>query len=170
MCPCYGSFRPVTYERVHTDIGGERGGRGKKGYIYIKNLQGWPPPVCGCCFYETTCAAFICSCILYMHLSVHAYIHIQVYSLMRAHTHTRARIRARMHLHMHMTHTSARAQTRMHPGMSGPDHARTLAPAHEHACMRTHMCKHTRTCVHTHAHALTCFGCALTDWAHTPQL
>ena len=77
---------------------------------------------------------------------------------MHAHiTHTRARIRSRTHMHMHMTHTSARAQTRMHPGTRGPDHARTHAPTHEHACMCTHTCKHTRTCMHAHVHALrTC--------------
>ena len=153
--------------------------------MYIQNLQGWPPPVCGCCFYETTRAAVICSCILYMHLSVHAHS-----------THTRARIHTRMRTHMHMTHSSAHVQTRMHPGTCGPDHARTHAPAHEHACMHVHahaLCTHAGTymhapaqytCMYTYAHAQThlhtrthsCkhtptyFGCALTDWSHTPQL
>jgi len=53
---------------------------------------------------------------------------------------------------MNTTHSGARAQTRMHPDTRRPDHARTHAPAHEHACMRTHARKHTRTCKHAHAH------------------
>jgi len=113
-----------------------------------------PHPVCGRCFYETTRAAFMCLFILYMSISVCAHVHIQVHSLMRALTLLRARIHARMRMHMHTTHTSARAQTRMHPGTRGPDHARTHAPAHEHACMRTHTRKHTYTCPHAHAPAL----------------
>ena len=63
-----------------------------------------------------------------------------------------ARTRARTRMYMHTTHTGARAQTRRHPGTRGPDYARTHAPAHEHACMRTHTRKHTRTCAHAHAH------------------
>jgi len=80
--------------------GGRGEGKERKGYVYIYNLQGWPPPVCGCCFYETKRAAFICPCILYMHISVHAHIHIQVYSFMRKLTLPRARIRARMRMHI----------------------------------------------------------------------
>jgi len=49
----------------------------------------------------------------------------------------------RMRMHMHTTHTSARAQTRMHPGTRGPDHARTHASAHEHAGMATPLKWHT---------------------------
>jgi len=130
----------------------ERGGRGKKG-IYVYKIYRRPHPVCRCCFYETTRAAFMCSFILYMPISVYAHIHIQVHSLMRALTLSCARMR----MHMFTTHMSVRAQTRMHPGTRGPDHARTHAPAHEHTCMRTHTCKHTRTCLHAHAPALhTC--------------
>jgi len=134
----------------------ERGGRGKKG-IYIYKIYRWPPPVCRCCFFETTRAAFMCLCILYMHISVYAHIHIQAHFLMRALTLSCARTCARTRMHMHTTHTGARAQTRMHPGTRGPDHARTHAPAHEPACMRTHTRKHTRTCTHAHTPALrTC--------------
>jgi len=89
-----------------------------------------------------------------MHSSVHAHIHIQAYSLMRTHTHTHARIRVRMRMHMNATHTSARAQTRMHPGTRGPNHARTHASAHEHAGMCTHPRRHIRTCTHVHAPVL----------------
>ena len=142
------------------------------------------PSCLQCCFYETTRAAVLCSCILYTHLSVHAHI-----------THARARIRARMRMHMHMTHSSAHAQTRMHPGTCGPTtHAHMHPRMNTRACMRTHThyarthartCMHAPaqcTCMHTHAHARThlhmrthsCnhlqFGCALTDWGHTPQL
>jgi len=153
----------------------ERGGRGKKG-IYMEQIElqakflgsnksninqyiiyRRPHPVCRCCFYETTRAACMCSFILYMPIFVYAHVHIQVHSLMRALTLSLTYIRARIRMHMLTTHTSARAQTRMHPGTSGPDHARTHAPAHEHACMRTHTCKHTRTCLHAHAPVLhTC--------------
>ena len=81
----------------------------------------------------------------------------RVILLLRALTLSRARIYARMRMHMYTTHTSARAQTRMHHGTRGPDHARTHAPAHEHACMRTHTRKQTRTCLHAHTSALrTC--------------
>jgi len=103
---------------------------------------------------------------IYIHISVYAHIHIQVYSLMKAHTHTRMRICARMRTRIHTTHTSARAQTGMHSDTRGPNHARTHAPAHEHACMCMHTCntpahpcmrRHTR---HAHArrhmHAGTC--------------
>jgi len=156
---------------------GERQERGKKGiYVYTKSTGLAPSCLRVLFLWDNT----RCFCML---------VHI-------------------MRMHMHMTHTSARAQTRMHPGTRGPDHARTHAPAHEHACMRTHTYKHTHTCMHAHAHALrthagtcmhataqcTCmhtyaharthlhmrthsckhtptyFGCALTDWSHTPQL
>jgi len=88
-----------------------------------------------------------------------------------------------------------RARTDTHaPWHVWADHARTHASAHEHACMHAHahaLRTHARTlmhapaqctCMHTHAHARThlhmrthsCnhlqFGCALTDWGHTPQL
>ena len=106
-----------------------------------------------CCFFETTRAAFMCLCILYMHISAYAHTHIQAHSLMRALTLSCARTHARTRMHMHTTHTGARAQTRMHPGTRRPDYARTHAPAHEHVCMRTHTRKHTRTCTHAHAPA-----------------
>jgi len=141
MCTYYGSFRVkakgVTYERVHTDIG-----------LYLRVA----PSCLRCCFFETTRAAFMCSCILYMHISVYAHTHIQAHALMRALTLSCARTRTTTRMHIHTTHTGARAQTRMHPGTRGPDYARTHAPAHEHACMRTHTRKHTRTCTHAHAH------------------
>jgi len=123
-----------------------------------QNAQFRVAPSClRCCFFETTRAAFMCSCILYMHISAHAHIHIQAHSLMGALTLSCARTRARTRMHMQTTHTGARAQTRMHPGTRGPDYTRTHAPAHEHACMRTHTRKHTRTCTHAHAPALrTC--------------
>jgi len=151
MCACYGSFRVkakgVTYGRVQTDIGlymcvhiiqrygdtmREKGREGRERketniYIYIKST-GLAPSCLRCCFYETTRTAVICSCMLYMHLSVHAHI-----------THTRARIRARMRMHMHMTHSRAHAQTRMHPGTCGPStHAHTHPRMNTRACMRTH--------------------------------
>jgi len=246
MCTSYGSFRVkakgVTYERVHTDIGlymrvhiiqryddtmkekGVQERERKETDIYIQNLQ-VAPSCLQCCFFETTRAAFMCSCILYMHISAYAHTHIQAHSLMRALTLLCARTHARTRMPMHATHTGARAQTRMHPGTRRPDYARTHVPAHEHACMRTHTRKHTRTCTHAHAHPRyaharshmqacartvymhayargTCthapaqcscmcthahartrlhmrphscehtptyFGCALTDWGHTPQ-
>jgi len=108
------------------------------------------PSCLRCCSFETTRATFMCSCILYMHISAYARIHIQAHSLMRALTLSCARTRARTRIHMHTTHPGARAQTRMHPGTHGPDYARAHAPAHEHACMRTHTRKHTRTCTHAH--------------------
>jgi len=115
-------------------------------YVYKKST-GLAPSCLRCCFYETTCAAVICSCILYMHLSVHAHI-----------THACARIRARIRMHMHLTHSSAHAQKRMHPGTCGPTtHAHTHPRMNTSACMRTHTC-YARTqahvCTHPHnAHA-----------------
>ena len=84
----------------------------------------------------------------FIHVSAYAHTHIQAHSLMRALTLSCARTHARTR----MTHTGARAQTRMHPGTRRPDYARTHAPAHEHACMRTHTRKYTRTYKHAHAH------------------
>jgi len=117
------------------------------------------PSCLRCCFFETTRAAFMCSCILYMHISAYAHTHIQPHFLMRALTLSCARTRTRTRMHMHTMHTGARAQTCMHPGTRGPDYARTHAPAHEHACMRTqhpHMytCARAptlRTCTQSHA-------------------
>jgi len=169
---------------------GERGGRGKKGICIYINLQGWPPPVCGCCFYETTRAAFICSCILYMHISVHAHIHVLLASVLPhedTYTSARAHPRENAHVHAHDAYE--------HPRMNTHACARIRANTPAHACMRTHMryaqhagtCMHAPaqcTCMHMHAHARThlhmrthsCkhmptyFCCALTDWGHTPQL
>jgi len=124
------------------------------------------------CFFETTRAAFMWLCILYVHISAYAHTRIQAHSLMRAFTLSCARTNARTRMHMHTTHTGARAQTRMHPGTRGPDYARTPAPAHEHACMRTHTRKHTRTCTHVHAqprYARACSHmqtCARTMYMH----
>ena len=163
----------------------ERGGRGNKRGMYIYKIYRWPPPVSRCCFFETTRAAFMCSCILYMHISAYAHIHIQAHSLMRALTLSCVRTRARTRMHMHTTHTGARAQTRMHPGIG--DHSSssywfsnkqhylscTLAHvgptthAHTHPRMNTHACARTRantpahanmrTRTHaTHMHAITC--------------
>ena len=99
-----------------------------------------------------------------MHLSVHAHIFIQAYSLMRVHTHTHARIRARMCIHMHMTHTSTKC---MHAYARG---TYTHVPA-QCSCMCTYA--HARTRLHMRLHSCkhtpTYFGCALTDWGHTPQ-
>jgi len=93
-----------------------------------------------------------------------------------------------------MTHSSAHAQTRMHPGTCGlTTHAHTPPRMNTRACMRihtryartqAHSCTHphnAHTCIRTRMreHASTCartgtttyiFGCALTDWGHTPQL
>jgi len=173
MCTSYGSFRVkakgVTYERVRTDIGlymrvhiiqryndtmkekGEEERERKERDIYIYKLQ-VVPSCLRCCFFETTRAAFMWSCILYMRISAYAHTHIQAHSFVRALTLSCARTRARTRMHMHTTHTGARAQTCMHPGTPGPDYARTHAPAHEHACMRTHTRKHTHTCTLVHAH------------------
>jgi len=151
----------------------ERGGRGKKRGMYIYKIYRWPPPVSRCCFFEKTRAAFMCSCILYMHLSVYAHIHIQAHSLMRALTLSCVRTRARTRMHMHTTHTGARAQTRMHPGIG--DHSSssywfsnkqhylscTLAHvgptthAHTHPRMNTHACARTRADTPAHAHMRT---------------
>ena len=151
----------------------ERGGRGKKKEGYIYKIYRWPPPVSRCCFFETTRAAFMCSCILYMHLSVYAHIHIQAHSLMRALTLSCVRTRARTRMHMHTTHTGARAQTRMHPGIG--DHSSssywfsnkqhylscTLAHvgptthAHTHPRMNTQACARTRANTPAHAHMRT---------------
>ena len=165
--PCEG--KGVTYQRVHTDIDlymrvhviqryddamkvkGEEGRERKERDIYIYNLQ-VAPSCLWCCFFETTRATFMCSCILYMHISAYAHIHIQAHSLMRALTLLCGRTRARTRMHLHTTHTGVRSQTRMHPGTRGSDYARTHAPAHKHACMRTHTRKHTRSCTHAHAH------------------
>ena len=98
--------------------------------------------------------------ILYIHISAYAHAHIQAHSLMRAPTLSCARTHARTRMHIHTTYTGARAQTRIHPGTCGPDYARTHAPAHEHACMRTHTRKHTRTCTHVHAHPRYARACS----------
>ena len=129
------------------------------------------PSCLRCCFFETTRAAFMWLCILYMHISAYAHTHIQAHSLMRALTLSCARTHARTRMHMSTTHTGARAQTRMHPGTCRPDYARTHAPAHEHVCMRTHThactlygrmlacdCVHVRS-VGARAHVCMC-GCA----------
>ena len=118
---------------------------------------------------------------------IHALIRARTrYTCASAHPHKNAHVQ-------HMTQSSAHAQTRMHPGTCGlTTHAH--ASALEHACMhahahalRTHAGTFMRapaqcTCMHTHAHARThlhmrthlCnhlqFGCALTDWDHTPHL
>ena len=114
----------------------------------------------------------------------------------RARTHyTYARAHPRENAHAHAHDAFERARTDTHaPWHVWADHARTHASAHEHACMHAHahaLRTHARTlmhapaqcsCMHTHAHARThlhmrthsCnhlqFGCALTDWGHTPQL
>ena len=88
-----------------------------------------------------------------------------------------------------------RARTDTHaPWHVWADHARTHASAHEHACIHAHahaLRTHAGTFIHalhnahacirtrTREHTCTCartrvnayiFGCALTDWGHTPQL
>ena len=108
------------------------------------------------------------------------------YTCARAHPHKNAHAQ-------HMTHSSAHAQTRMQPDTCGltthaHTHPRMNTRAHAHAhTLRTHAGTLVHapaqcTCMHTHAHARThlhmrthsCnhlqFGCALTDWGHTPQL
>ena len=112
------------------------------------------PSCLRCCFYETTRAAVICSCILlYIHLSVHAHITL---------TRTRARICARMRMHMHMTHSSAHAQTRMYPGTCGPTtHAHTHPCMNTRACLRTHM-RYARTQAHVCTHPHNAHACIRT--------
>jgi len=122
-------------------------------------------------------------------------VHI-IHALIRARTrYTCARAHPRKNAHaQHMTQSSVHVQTRMHPGTCGltthahtPPRLNTRAcmrthtrftctqahscthPHNAHACIRTRMREHTGTCARTRATTYT-FGCALTDWGHTPQL
>jgi len=203
MCTCYGSFhvkaKGVTYERVHTDISlymrvhiiqryddamketGEEGRERKERDIYIYNLQ-VAPSCLWCCFFETTRATFMCSCILYMHISAYAHIHIQAHSLMRAltlsrvfmRTHTRKHTRTCTHAHAHPRYAHARSHMQacartmyLHAYARGTC---THAPA-QCPCMCTYAHVRTRLHMRTHLykHTPTYFGCALTDWGHNPQ-
>ena len=153
---------------------GEEEGERKERDIYIYNLQ-VAPSCLRCCFFETTRTTFMCSCILYMHISAYAHIHIQAHSLMRALILSCARTHARTRIHMHTTHRGARRHActlahvgptmhaHTHPRMNTHACARTRAntPAHAHMRTRTHAthvhavtCKHAPaqcTCMHTHA-------------------
>jgi len=106
---------------------------------------------------------------------------------------TCARAHPRKNAHaQHMTYSSAHAQARMRSGTCGltthahtPPRMNTRAymrthtryarmqahscthPHNANACIRTRMREHTSTCARTRE--TTCiFGCALTDWGHTP--
>jgi len=144
---------------------GKRRGEGeeRKGYTYIKSTGLAPSCLRVLFLWDNTRCFYMLVYIylythkrisIYMHISMYAHIHIQVYSLLKAYTHTCIRICARMHTFMHLTHANARAQTRIHSDTRGPNHVRTHAPAHEHACMCTHTRKRTHTCMRAHAHAL----------------
>jgi len=105
-------------------------------------------------------------------------VHI-IHTLIRARTHTYtsvfrhegtytyARAHPRENTHVHAHDAYERAQTHMHPGTRGPDHACTHAPAHEHTCMRTHTYKHTHACMHAHAHALRTARRHMHAYTHT---
>jgi len=121
-------------------------------------------------------------------------VHI-IHVLIRARTrYTCARAHPRKNAHaQYMTQSSAHAETCM-PGTCGltmhahtPPRLNTRAcmrthtrcartqahscthPHNAHACIRTNMHEHTSTCARTRATTYI-FGCALTDWGHTPQL
>jgi len=169
-CALVESFRvklkEVTYERVHTDIDlymcvhiiqryddtmREKGGEGRERKernicIYIYNLQGWPPPVCGVVSIDNT---RYCYMLVYF---------IRV--LTRARTHyTCARAYPRKNAHaQYMKYSSAHAQARMHPGTCGlTTHAHKPPRMNTRACMRTHtryarIQAHSSTHPHMHIH------------------
>ena len=118
----------VIYDGVHTDIGvymrvhiiqryddtmkekAEEERERKERDIYVYNLQ-VAPSCLRCYFFETTRAAFMCWCILYMHISAYALTHIQAHSLMRALTLSCAHPRENANAHAHDAYGRARADT-----------------------------------------------------------
>jgi len=121
--------------------GGRGEGEERKGYIYIYNLQGCPPPVCGCCFY--------------VHMT-----HTSARAQTRMHPGTRGPDHARTHAPAH-EHACMRTYTCKHTRTCIHAHAhalRTCTQAHAcmrphnaHACIRTRTREHTCTCARTRA-------------------
>jgi len=150
-----------TYYTERKERGGE-GGRGKKG-IYIYKIYRVDP------FLSTGVVSMRQLALLYMlvyslHVLIRARTHIYTSVFSHEDTYTYARAHPRENVHAHMMHMSTKY---MHAYARGTC---TRAPTqcscmcrYAHARTRLHMRPHS--CKHTP----TYFGCALTDWGHTPQ-
>ena len=111
-----------------------------------------------------------------MHAPWHTWARLRTHPRMNTHVCTRTRANTPAHAHMrtHPRYTHARSPMQacartmhMHAYARGTC---THAPA-QCTCMRTYTHARTRLhmCTHSCKHTPTNFGCALTDWGHTPH-
>jgi len=154
----------------------EKGGGGrerKEKDKYTKNLQGWPPPVCGCCFCEPTRAAFY----MYVHMYPHTHMRIPIYMHI-AHTHIHAHNLCPYIYILKCTHTLMHTPIHIHECASARGCAARACTQHIRVRVHRHACTLTRVSpiTHTytqrirarvHRHACTLTRVNLTTHAHT---
>jgi len=141
---------------------GERGGRGKKGiYIYIYNLPGWPPPVCGSCFLRQHAlflyARAYISAYSQAHFHIHSHLCVRTYTYTSVFTHegtyTYAHAHLRENANAHSYNAYERACTDRHALWHAWAQPRTHTRTRTWTRMYVHAhVQHTRTSMHAQAH------------------